>query len=192
MRRFIRTVVPSEGYKEVIKVGEKYVVHLDPTNSGDESITCFECMTDEEPDMEVLTEELATWKAYLAEKELETAKAVRVQELEAYDTSSAVNSFSYGGVEMWLDKATRVGLLLRINAEQAAGESTTTLWFGTMSFEIPIASAFQMLYAIERYASGCYDKTAAHKAAINSLSTVDAVANYDFTVGYPEKLTFSV
>jgi hypothetical protein len=42
------------------------------------------------------------------------------------------------------------------------------------------------------YAVTCTGVTATHKAAINSLDTVEEVEAYDFTVGYPEKLTFSV
>lgn len=124
--------------------------------------------------------------------ELESSKKQKVKELLAYDSSDAVNGFSYNGVNMWLDKATRAGLLLRITAEKEAGESNTTLWFGTMSFTIPIDNAFQMLYSIERYASQCYDRTAEHEAAILAKTTVSEVTEYDFTTGYPPKLSFGL
>ncbi len=39
-----------------------------------QSVVCYECMTDSVPDMAVLGEELKVWKAYIAERELETAK----------------------------------------------------------------------------------------------------------------------
>lgn len=107
-----------------------------------------------------------------------------------YDASANINRFTYNNIPMWLDKSTRVGLLLRITAEKEAGNTTTTLWFDTHSFEIPIADAFQMLYTIELYASQCYDRTSAHKATIEALNTVADVEAYDFTTGYPEKLNF--
>ena len=122
------------------------------------------------------------------EQLLEQAKERKTQELMAYDSSEAVNGFTYHGVEMWLDKATRDGLHLRLTAEQAAGMERTTLWFGGQSFELPIQQAFQLLYAIEVYASKCYDRTAAHAAAIAGLPSVEAVEAYDFTVGYPDKI----
>lgn len=122
------------------------------------------------------------------EQLLEQAKGRKTQELMAYDSSEAVNGFTYHGVEMWLDKATRDGLHLRLTAEQAAGMESTTLWFGGQSFELPIQQAFQLLYAIEVYASKCYDRTAAHAAAIAGLPSVEAVEAYDFTVGYPDKI----
>lgn len=123
---------------------------------------------------------------------LEDAKSERISKIEAYDRSVAVNMFTVNGITMWLDKATRAGLLLRITAEQAMGETVTTLWFGTIKFEIPIERAFNMLYAIEIYASGCYDKTAAHKAAVEKLDSIEAVDAYDYTAGYPMKLTFTL
>ena len=124
------------------------------------------------------------------EQLLSRAKAEKISDLEEYDQSDSVNEFIFHDVPMWLDKATRDGLHLRLLAEQAAGKESTTLWFGTQSFEIPIANAFQLLYAIEVYASACYDRTAAHKAAIEALTSVEAVDGYDFTIGYPEKLNF--
>lgn len=119
---------------------------------------------------------------------LERAKDSKIGEVEMYDQSSAVNEFTFHEVPMWLDKATRDGLHLRLLAEQAAGKEATTLWFGTQSFEISIANAFQLLYAIEVYASACYDRTAAHKAAIEALTSVEDVEAYDYTEGYPSKL----
>lgn len=124
------------------------------------------------------------------EQLLATAKREKIRELEQYDQSDSVNEFTFHTVPMWLDKATRDGLHLRLLAEQAAGKEATTLWFGTQSFEIPITQAFQLLYAIEVYASACYDRTAAHKAAIEALTSVEDVDGYDYTEGYPEKLNF--
>lgn len=124
------------------------------------------------------------------ERLLARAKAEKISDLEDYDQSDSVNEFTYNSVPMWLDKATRDGLHLRLLAEQAAGKEATTLWFGTQSFEIPISQAFQLLYAIEVYASACYDRTAAHKAAIEALASVEDVEGYDFISGYPEKLNF--
>jgi hypothetical protein len=47
-----------------------------------------------------------------------------------------------------------------------------------------------MLVALEVYASRCFDTTAAHKAAVMKLTSVEAVLAYDFTQGYPDKLAF--
>ena len=47
-----------------------------------------------------------------------------------------------------------------------------------------------MLYAIELYASACYDNTQRHLAALDMLEDEDSVKTYDYTTGYPEKLEF--
>lgn len=118
------------------------------------------------------------------------AKAAVIAEIEDYDKSSAVNEFSYQGVPMWLDKDTRAGLKMRFEAEEAAGEKNTTLWYGTQSFTLSIADAKNMLNALEVYASQCYDKTAEHKATVSAMRKADRVIAFDVTSGYPEKLEF--
>ena len=121
---------------------------------------------------------------------LEDVKARKVEEILAYDSSEAVNEFSMGGQPIWLDKATRAGLLLRFEAEGKVGRETTTLWYGGQSFTLPLAQAQQILIALELYASECYDRTQAHIAAVNAMDSKEAVEAYDYTTGYPSKLLF--
>jgi hypothetical protein len=47
-----------------------------------------------------------------------------------------------------------------------------------------------MLHQIESYARDCFDKTNEHKAAVMAKRSINTVRNYDYTVGYPEKLNF--
>lgn len=135
------------------------------------------------------------WVEYTAPElteaqKLDRAKATMRHRLKDYDSSQQVNQFTIGGTKVWLDKATRAGLMLRFQAEIAAGKENTTLWHDNQQFPLPLSSAMQMLYALELYASECYDNTQSHYAAIDALSTVEEVEAYDFTVGYPEKLRF--
>ena len=44
--------------------------------------------------------------------------------------------------------------------------------------------------ALELYALECYNVTAAHKADIEALTTVEEVVAYDYESDYPEKLNF--
>ena len=110
--------------------------------------------------------------------------------INRYDSSSEVNVFYMGGVPMWLDKSTRAGLMLRFQSEQAIGREMTSLWYGGQMYELPLVNAFQMLYALEVYASACYDNTQRHLAAINGLGTIEEVESYDYREGYPTKLEF--
>lgn len=111
-------------------------------------------------------------------------------EIEDYDTSRRVNEFYVSDIPIWLDKATRAGLLLRFQAEQAQGIADTTLWYDGQQFPLKVDQAIQMLYAIELYASACYDNTQRHLAAIQELQTIEEIESYDYKAGYPEKLRF--
>jgi hypothetical protein len=122
---------------------------------------------------------------------IEDAKAKRIEELMNYDSSEFVNIFRYNGYPIWLDKATRVGLKLRIEAEKQAEKPTTTLWYNGVEFTIPIVVVEKMLYDLEVYASECYDNTQRHAAAINALTTIEDIHNYNFVTGYPHELYFT-
>lgn len=127
----------------------------------------------------------------LGEDPLEQMKRVLDIEITRHDTSSAVNSFTLDGVPMWLDKATRVGLMNSTNIEKASGSASTTLWFGGLSISLPCDTAIQMLSALELYALDCYNRTAEHRKNASELSSVAEVKAYDYTSGYPDKLAFS-
>jgi len=48
------------------------------------------------------------------------------------------------------------------------------------------------LNVLEDYACQSYNKTSQHIANINALESVEAVSEYDYSSGYPEKKTFEV
>lgn len=121
---------------------------------------------------------------------IEQAKTEMEYNIRAYDSSKNVNSFYIQGIEVWLDKATRAGLKLRFEAELSMGKETTTLWYNNMQFPLSVENAVNMLYAIEIYASACYDNTQRHIAVVSKLESIEEVDAYDYTSGYPEKLQF--
>lgn len=118
-------------------------------------------------------------------------REAKLKEIEAYDMSPAVNSFSLDGMVVWLDFELRSKLRSRLPVEEAAGRDTTTLWLGTHSFTMPVKLASALLDRIELYAADCFDVTSAHKAAVEALATREAIEAYDHTAGYPEHLTVS-
>ena len=156
---------------------------------------------------EVETEERTSWRCNVVElndkylntmirenpESLECQKRLLRERITAYDSSEHVNSFVIGGVKTWLDKATRVGLKLRFEAEKRLGKTETTLWQNGMQFPLPLVgdvTALDMLDGIELYASASYDVTQMHLANIVTLTSVEEVKNYDYTSGYPEMLKF--
>lgn len=135
------------------------------------------------------------WELYVepeptAEEVLNKEKEYKIEEIIRYDSSSEVNGFYIGGQEIWLDKATRVGLKLRFDAEIESGRTDTTLWYEGISFNLELDNAVQMLNAIELYASACYDNTQAHIANVKAMEDVESLKNYDYMTGYPNKLRF--
>ena len=140
----------------------------------------------------VYDEMLIKPKYQTEESILDWMRENKIKEITKYDSSDYVNVFYFGGVKMWLDKATRAGLITRFTSAQSVGEETTTLWYGTLSFTMPTSTAFSVLYAIENYASKCYDVTASHKKDVESLTTLEDIFNYDITKGYPQVLNFNV
>ena len=124
------------------------------------------------------------------EELLARAKANKIAELEAYDASEAVNSFSVNGKVMWLDAQTRQQLRISLDAMQQAGRENVTKWFDGLEYTYPIDVWYYMLGLVEVYASDALNVTESHKAAINALTSVSDVEAYDYTVGYPDKLSF--
>lgn len=151
-------------------------------------------------DAELLGYEVIAYSDYLrAEnkkkyegKTLEEAKEMLLAEIDAYDTSSSVNGFVLNGLLVWLDKATRVGLMNSTTIAKAAGLQTTTLWLKGIKLVVGCDKAIQLLSALEMYALECFNVTASHKAAVNELKSIEDVEVYDYKAGYPKMLEMSV
>lgn len=126
---------------------------------------------------------------YRTEEEVITnLKEQKTDEITAYDVSSNVNVFSLNGVDVWLDRDTRVSLMNSTTIEKSSGKTTTTLWFGSMKIEVGVDKAITLLSGLEMYALECYNKTAEHKNAVSQLTTIDEIVSYDYIQGYPAKL----
>lgn len=122
---------------------------------------------------------------------LPAVKEYRIIQIDAYDKSSNVNSFSLGTISMWLTVDERQQLATQISANEAVGRKSMSKWFGGQEFSFPIEAWKQMLVALEVYAGDALNITESHKAAVNALDDTDEVIAYDITEGYPEKLGFA-
>jgi hypothetical protein len=148
------------------------------------------CSTRETINMELNQDTSVTDSQDSYTPSIDSVKEDKIRDLTTYDSSSEVNSFTFNGMSLWLDKSTRVGLMNSINIEKSAGREETTLWFEDFSVTINVDTAIAMLSRLELYALECYNKTAEHKSIIRSLETIEEVEAYDYTIGYPEKLIF--
>lgn len=120
------------------------------------------------------------------------AQKMVLAEIDKHDTSSAVNGFILNGQRVWLDKATRVGLMNSTTIAKAMGQPTTTLWLGDAKLVVECDKVIQLLSALEMYALECFNVTAAHKKAVAEMSTVESVLGYDYTAGYPKMLEMRI
>lgn len=123
---------------------------------------------------------------------LQAARASMLAEITAYDSSASVNAFLLNGMQVWLDKATRVGLMNSTTIAKNMGQEKTTLWLGSYQLEVDCDKAIQLLSALEMYALECFNVTAAHKKAVSELDNIEGVLTYDYKSGYPEKLKMKV
>lgn len=120
-------------------------------------------------------------------------RKVRLEELAKYDASPSVNEFFYGDKSMWFDKITRTTISYSMECEKNAGRETTDLYNNDgEKYTLPIDTALTLFAQVELYAKACYNQTQTHSNALKALKTVDELLAYDITVGYPEKLNFTL
>lgn len=137
-------------------------------------------------------EEIKEISEGLGVEPLEYMRKAMIHYIEVYDSSQSVNSFELNGMQVWLDKATRVGLMNSTTIAKNAGQQKTTLWLGSYQLEVDCDKAIQLLSALEMYALECFNVTAAHKKVVSELNNVEGILTYNYKSGYPEKLKMEV
>lgn len=191
---FIKTFIPQGDFREKYEHGGMMVRHLAAVL--DEKMGAYECYECTVPigeyDEGEIQKAFVEFSAKMDALKLKQAKADKIAEITAYDTSDKVNGFILNGLLVWLDKATRVGLMNSTTIAKAAGQQTTTLWLGGLKLVVDCDKAIQLLSALEMYALECFNVTASHKQAVSELTTIEEVEAYDYKAGYPKMLEMSV
>jgi hypothetical protein len=123
---------------------------------------------------------------------LEDAVEDKLAALAAYDASGEVNSFILAGIPAWITADERAKYNTSICAAELLNEAAIEIPLAGQFFTLPVAQAKMMLAMVQRYADQAAIVTAKHKAAIEALTTLEEVEAYDFTAGYPEKITFDL
>ena len=121
---------------------------------------------------------------------LEGSKAQKIAEITSYDSSDAVNSLTYKGVQTWLTAEIRNSYLTSIQAAELLGETSITFGIGGQAVTLELQSAKIMLAKLQRYADACYLVTSTHKANVSALTTIAEVTDYNYKTGYPAQLEF--
>ena len=191
MINFCYTNIPIKLYKEKIDMRFTSILHFDPIKQEDETYLCVECSISNDiiDQAETLYKE---WKSKQEQLNLNYIKSEKIRKIEEYDASTNVNGFQLNGVTVWLDKATRVGLMNSTTIAKNMGNENTTLWLGNIKIEVNCDKAIQLLSALEMYALQCFNVTAAHKKAVSELTSIKEVEDFDITADYPDQLVISI
>lgn len=97
---------------------------------------------------------------------------------------SKVNNFTYKGKNYWWDKSTRVGL----NRLADSGANSFEIVFGNEIVTISKDDLKNLLNKLEIYANKCFVNTQRHLNAIEELTTPLELIEYNYTLGYPDKI----
>jgi hypothetical protein len=138
------------------------------------------------------TELEAILRYFQVDEDIDSWKAIRKVQIQGYDSSNKVNQFYLNDVALWLDKATRVGLVNSITIEKEAGREETCLWFDGLMVRMKVTDALAALSQLELYALDCYNVTAQHQVAITQAQAIDELRDFDITADYPEMLQFKM
>lgn len=133
-----------------------------------------------------------------SEELLLQAKNDKIYEVKLFDASFDVNDciINHNGQELhyWASKTDRDALKSAVQDCINIGRTKYRLDLRELntSLNIQCEVLLHMLTQLEIYAIDCYNKTTDHIYNINNLNTLEEIDNYDYSVGYPEKLIFEI
>ena len=126
------------------------------------------------------------------ERTLEDAKRDKIFEIDKYDNSSEVNSFTINNVlSAWFTPEERANYKNSVDSAKILGIKELSLFIGDKLVTVSVEEAEIMLASIQLYADACFMVTKNHKFKVEDLESIEEVDSYDFTVGYPQKLNFN-
>jgi len=117
---------------------------------------------------------------------LERERQAKKGEINSYDSSDYVNGFFIGNRVMWLVPAIRDNYMSTLQGAQRLGITAVTF----MGIEMTPETGIMILDMLNIYAMQCVNVTEYHLANVDSLQTLEEIRNYDYRVGYPERLRF--
>ena len=130
------------------------------------------------------------WEGF--EDTAEDLKKIKLQEIINYDKSEDVNKFFINNFSLWLSREERIVIKDRFQREKDAGKEKTRLFYKGLVLELAPDMGIHLINMVSAYADQCFDVTEAHKSALNDLTTKEEIQSYDYTVGYPEKISITL
>ena len=130
------------------------------------------------------------WEEF--EDTAEDLKKIKLQEIINYDKSEDVNKFFINNSPIWLSREERIVIKDRFQRKKDAGKENTRLLYKGLVLELTPDMGIHLINMVSAYADQCFDVTEAHKSALNDLTTKEEIQSYDYTVGYPEKISITL
>lgn len=130
------------------------------------------------------------WEEF--EDTAEDLKKIKLQEIINYDKSEDVNKFFINNFSLWLSREERIVIKDRFQREKDAGKEKSRLLYKGLVLELTPDIGIHLINMVSAYADQCFDVTEAHKSALNDLTTKEEIQSYDYTVGYPEKISITL
>ena len=190
---FRNIYIPEKEYVEEYEEGDTTILCLDRKEVDGGFISCIECrVLTAKKNIDEINIQYKAWKEQQEKEALAMLKESKLDEIEAYNKSTAVDSFLLNGESHWLDFNLRDRVFQGNERLKLMGRTDTTLWLDGMCIELPIEQAQMLIANIEAYAKDCYNVTERHKAEVKALKTYDEVMAYDITAGYPEKIELNI
>lgn len=122
---------------------------------------------------------------------LEEVKEHTLYNIQRFDKSEYVNSFSLNGDNIWLDKNLRVSIANTVAIKKDKNIEKSSIWYNNKEYILPVDFILDMLDDVEIYADTCNSVTQKHIANVKVMTDIDEIDNYDYTLNYPTKLKFN-
>lgn len=181
----IKIILKPEYYTdEVFEKHGVYYKYINPVYNEDGTITVFEISFNEMPteqDIEIKKQSV-----------LPLYKAMLISEITSYDSSTAVNEFTFDSNTIWIPVDVRTRIKGAISDAETLNATTITLGINSIPCTFDVQQAKVMFAHLEAYALAVNNNTLIHLQSVNQLQTLEEVLNYDYTQGYPTKLEFDI
>lgn len=132
----------------------------------------------------------------IPEPTLQEVLQEKLLQLQNYDNSEAVNSFFVQNddksIRMWYNATERSNYKNSLDSASMLNIETVNVPVNGQLINISLQKARLFLAQIQVYADTCALVTLSHKNNISALNSIEEINQYDYTTGYPEKLTFNI
>lgn len=116
-----------------------------------------------------------------------------ISKIKEYDSSQNVNDFTINNlIHAWITPAERSNYKNSIDSAKILNVENLSLYISDMPINISTVQAEQMLASIQLYADSCYIVTKTHIYNVSKLNNIEDIKNYDYTLGYPQKINFDI